>query len=341
MSAVDKNTIPAKQILVFLDLSAELDDDAKGIVSEATRLAEVLGCEWSVLAFAGPGEDGLSDLAPYGVNDIYLLDVPETPLDSVETQAGLLAFSASKIGHSVLLLANNDLGETLAPLLAAELESALYTEAIGFIKVRDNQVRLTRRHLGAQIAEAKLYDGRSRLVLTVNTQTMSPVVLPKMVEGNCRITRYPLPLHEEGALSRIIERIPADPRTVDVSEAEVIVSAGLGCDENGFNRVEKLSRLLNASLGVTRPIYDLGFTGFERMVGQTGKTVAPKFYLALGISGSMHHIGGIKDSKKIVAVNIDPKAPVFTNSDEGFVADLKEVLPLLIERLESTAGGTQ
>jgi len=75
------------------------------------------------------------------------------------------------------------------------------------------------------------------------------------------------------------------------------------------------------------------------MVGQTGKTVAPRFYLALGISGSMHHIGGIKDSRRIVAVNIDPKAPIFGNSDEGFVADLRAVLPLLIERLKSATGG--
>ncbi len=139
--------------------------------------------------------------------------------------------------------------------------------------------------------------------------------------------------------TRIVERIPADPQTVDVSEAEVMVSAGLGCSEQGFAQVQELTRLINASLGVTRPAYDLGYTGFERMVGQTGKTVAPRFYLALGISGSMHHIGGIKDSKRIVSVNIDPKAPIIANSDEAFVADLREVMPLLIERVKSATGG--
>jgi electron transfer flavoprotein alpha subunit len=140
--------------------------------------------------------------------------------------------------------------------------------------------------------------------------------------------------------TRIVERIPPDPQTVDVSEAEVMISAGLGCDTKGFAQVEELCRLLNASLGVTRPAYDLGYTDFERMVGQTGKTVAPRFYLALGISGSMHHLGGIKDSKKVVSVNLDSKAPIFANSDEGFVADLREVLPLLIERVKSATGGS-
>jgi electron transfer flavoprotein alpha subunit len=142
-------------------------------------------------------------------------------------------------------------------------------------------------------------------------------------------------------MSSIIERIPADPKTVDVSEAEVIVSAGLGCNAQAFEQVSELTGLLNASLGVTRPVYDLGYAGFERMVGQTGKTVAPRFYLALGISGSMHHLGGIKDSKRIVAVNIDSKAPIVANSDEAFVADLREVLPLLITKVKAATGGAQ
>lgn len=138
--------------------------------------------------------------------------------------------------------------------------------------------------------------------------------------------------------TRIVERIPPDPQTVDVAEAEIIFSAGLGCDQQSFEQLQELTRLLNVSLGVTRPVYDLGWTGFERMVGQTGRTVAPRLYLALGVSGSMHHVGGIKEAKQIVAVNIDPKAPIFPNADEGFVADLRQVLPLLLERVRASLG---
>ncbi len=124
------------------------------------------------------------------------------------------------------------------------------------------------------------------------------------------------------------ERVPPDPQTVDVSEAEVIFCAGKGFDRADFRPVPgDWPGCCKASLGVTRPVYDLGFAGFERMIGQTGKTVAPRFYLGLGISGSMHHVGGIKDSKHLVGLNIDPKAPMFPNSDEGFVADIREVMP--------------
>lgn len=93
------------------------------------------------------------------------------------------------------------------------------------------------------------------------------------------------------------------------------------------------------SFGVTRPVYDLGWCDFSRMIGQTGKTVRPKLYVSFGVSGSMHHVGGIKDSVKIAAVNIDAKAPIFPNADEGFVADVNEVLPLMLEAAKGMSGG--
>jgi electron transfer flavoprotein alpha subunit len=141
------------------------------------------------------------------------------------------------------------------------------------------------------------------------------------------------------AATTIIGRIPPDPQTVDLIDAEVIFSAGKGCDPATFEQLKELCKLLNVSFGVTRPVYDLGWTGFERMVGQTGRTVTPRLYVALGISGSMHHIGGIKDSRRIVALNRDAKAPIFPNVDEGFVGDLKEVLPRLLKQVKAGIGG--
>ncbi|MHB8708640.1 MAG: electron transfer flavoprotein subunit alpha/FixB family protein, partial [Desulfuromonadales bacterium] len=200
-------------------------------------------------------------------------------------------------------------------------------------------LQLTRQSLGEQVAETRGWSGDTPLVLTVHLRILSAVVLPTMQCRQPTVVKWQPAAELAAGSTRIVERIPPDPQTVDVADAEVIISAGLGCNEQTFVQVRELTRLLNVSLGVTRPVYDLGFAGFERMVGQTGKTVAPRLYLALGISGSMHHIGGIKDSKRIVSVNIDPKVPIFPNSDEGFVADLREVMPLLLERVRSIAGG--
>lgn len=326
-------------IAVFVDLpEGELTDAGKGILSEAARLAKVLGCHWSAICFAGAAEAVLEDFAPYGVEKIVVIEDPEQLPDYPGLQAKLVARAATECAAGVVLLPHNDLGGSLAPLLAAEIKGALFTEAIAFAKESD-ELLLTRQLLGAQVAETKSWNGNVPLVLTVHPKVLSAVVLPSMQRGTLKVVRWEPSSWVTDNSTRIVERIPPDPQTVDVAEAEVIVSAGLGCNETTFAQVEELTRLLNASLGVTRPVYDLGYAGFERMVGQTGKTVAPRFYLALGISGSMHHLGGIKDSRRIVAINIDPRVPIFPNADECFVADLREVLPQLVERVRTATGG--
>ncbi|MCD6527856.1 MAG: electron transfer flavoprotein subunit alpha/FixB family protein [Desulfuromonas sp.] len=326
-------------IVVFVDFpGAKLDDYGKGVLTEASRLANVLGSEWSVLSFGEPAAESIEALAPYGVEKLTLIKSDEKLLDSVDVQARLLALATEQEDASLLLLPHNDLGATLAPLLTNELQAALFTETIAYANDGE-KLTLSRKILGAQVAEMKCWDARSKLVLTVSPEILSTVVLPSVKPGSVQVERWQPPTVAPG-VTRIIERIAADPQTVDLVDAEVIVSAGLGCNDEAIGQVKELVQLLNASLGVTRPAYDLGYTGFERMVGQTGKTVAPQFYLALGISGSMHHLGGMKDSKRIVSVNIDPKAPIVANSDEGFVADLRELLPLLIERVKSAVGGS-
>ncbi len=331
---------PPAKVLVFVDLpGGELDDAGKGIISEASRLAKTLGCEWSAISLAGSENEAIQEFAPYGVPGVTLIEAGPGATDSLEAQGQLLALAAAELGASVVLLPHNDLGGSLAPLLASQLQAALFTEAIGYDS-EDDGLKLMRQILGVQVAESKLWDQSVSLVLTMNPRVLSAVVLPTMQRSELQISPWSSSTAVAAGPSRIVERIPPDPQTVDVTEAEVMVSVGLGCNEQGFEQVKELTRLLNASLGVTRPVYDLGYAEFERMVGQTGKTVAPRFYLALGISGSMHHLGGIKDSKKVVSVNIDSKVPIFPNSDEGFVADLRDVLPLLIERVKSATGGT-
>ena len=336
-----RETNPPSSILVFVDLpDGELDDAGKGILSEASRLAKTLQCDWSVLCFAGAATEALEAMTPYGAGRITLIEGPADLADAPELQARLLARAAAAAAGAaaVLLLPHNDLGGTLAPMLAAEMQAALFTEAIAYAR-EGVELLVTRQLLGGQVAETKVWTGNCPLVMTVNPKTLSAVVLPSMQRATLQLDRWQPAEPVAPGTTRVLERIPPDPQTVDVAEAEVIISAGLGCNEASFTQVEELTRLLNASLGVTRPVYDLGYTGFERMVGQTGKTVAPRFYLALGISGSMHHLGGIKDSKRIVSVNIDSKVPIFPNSDEAFVADLREVLPLLVERVRAATGG--
>ena len=331
------------KIAVFVDFSGgTLDDFSKGILTEASRLAGEVNGEWSVLGFGALQAETLTALASYGVDRVLHIDCHAKLLDSVEDQARLLAQAAEQEAASILLLPHNDLGDTLAPMLAHALEAALFCEAVAYTAsgAAGPGLILARRALGAQVVENKYWNGEQRLVLTASRDILSGVVLPSVKKGKVKTESWQGPAVTSAAKTKIVERIPADPQTVDLVDAEVIISAGLGCDDETITQVRELARLLNASLGVTRPAYDLGYADFSRMVGQTGKSVAPEFYLALGISGSMHHVGGIKDSKRIIAVNLDPKAPIIPNSDEAFVADLREVLPLLIERVKAATGGS-
>ncbi len=326
-------------ILAVVDLpGGELEEAGKGILSEGSRLAKKLAVDWDAVCFSGFAPEALNDFGSYGVTRALVLDQGEAVAASPELQAATLAGAARERGAGVILLPHNDLGETLAPLLAAELGGPLFTEAVATVR-DDKGLRLLRRVLGTQVQEARFWDGGGTLVLTVSPGILSAALLPSMKKTTPELMPLTPAVDPGLAKTKIVERIPPDPQTVDVSEAEVIFSAGLGCNQACFDQLLELCRVLNVSLGVTRPVYDLGWTGFERMVGQTGKTVAPRLYVALGISGSMHHIGGIKDSRRVISVNIDPKVPIFPNSDEGFVADLNAVMPLLLDRVKTAAGG--
>lgn len=326
-------------VLAVLELpGGELEETGKGLLSEASRLAKKLDVSWSALCFSGFAAGVPEQCGAYGLTQLLVMPNSAAVADTPDLQAAIIAEAARTQGAGVVLLPHNDLGHALAPLLAAHLEGPLFTEAVA--TARDEKgLKLMRRALGKRVQEAWFWNGRGTLVLTANPQILSAAVLPFMQRTTPELVELSAPASEVQAKTRIIERIPPDPQTVDVSEAEVIFSAGLGCNQNCFEQLLELCRLLNVSLGVTRPVYDLGWTGFERMVGQTGKTVAPRLYVALGISGSMHHIGGIKDSRRIISINNDAKVPIFPNSDEGFVADLNAVMPLLLQKVRAAAGG--
>ena len=326
------------RLLVVIDCSGgELSDTDKGILSAANRISGLLGGPWEAALLPGEKIDDAAPFAPYGVPSITVTTL-ESAADSPDLQGKLLARLAVERNASLILFPHTDAGATLAPIVAAELDSALFTEGTA-VRCCEDGLELQRLALGLQIARRRYWNGSRPLVLTKPVKSLSQVVLPSMKPSSPLTVSWQPKGEELKGRTVIIERIPPDPQTVDVSEAEVIVSAGKGCDPATFDQVKELARLLNISLGVTRPVYDLGYTGFERMIGQTGRTVAPRLYLALGISGSMHHIGGIKESRRIVAVNSDTKAPIFTNADEGFVADLKEVLPRLLDQVKQITGG--
>ncbi len=329
----------AGKILVFVDLpDGELDETGRGLLSYAARLAGTLGAPWSAAVAVMPDRVQLAAFGAYGTPAIVCIERGAALLDTPSLLGKHLAQLARDESAAVVLLPHNDLGSTMAPIVAAALDGAIMTELVTVRKGVDG-VRLSRKALGARIAETRVWDCSRPLIVTVPPRALSQVIMASVRPTAPSLVAWRPAAPLSAAMATIIGRIPPDPQTVDLTEAEVIFSAGKGCDPATFDQLKELCQLLNVSFGVTRPVYDLGWTGFERMVGQTGRTVTPRLYVALGISGSMHHVGGIKDSRRIIAVNSDVKAPIFPNVDEGFVGDLKELLPRLLKQVKAEIGG--
>jgi electron transfer flavoprotein alpha subunit len=327
------------KILVFVDLpDGELDETGRGLLTYGSRLADVLGVPWEVAVAVEPDAVQLAAFGAYGTPAVTRIVGGDALLDTPALLAKNVAHLAQESSAAVVVVPHNDLGASLAPIIAHELDAALITELVT-VRQSDDGVRLSRRALGVRIAETRLWDGSRPLVATVPLRSLSQVLMATVSPSSPSVTVWQPSAPVSGAAFSVTGRIPPDPQTVDLTEAEVIFSAGKGCAPATFDQLKELCRLLNVSFGVTRPVYDLGWTGFERMVGQTGRTVTPRLYVALGISGSMHHVGGIKDSRRIIAINLDSKAPIFPNSDEGFVSDLKELLPRLLDRVKARIGG--
>lgn len=335
------NAITQSRILALLNFSQGLPDDrTRSMLSEASRIANTTGGSWIAATFDQPSQEAIDCCASFGLATLIILEQPtENASNQPDTQAHIFAGAGLASEADIFLLAHDDMGGNLAPMVAAITGAALFPRAIALTNNQHQGLAMTHRILGHQVARTRYWKRECPLVLSIDTSIMSAVRLPSTRPCTTRTEHFALKADPPASRCRVTEHIPPDPQTVDVAEAEVMISTGLGCGENDLEIVREIASAMGASLGVTRPAYDLGHAGFERMVGQTGKTVAPRFYLALGISGSMHHIGGINDSGRIVSVNIDSRAPVFANSDEGFVADLREILPILRDRIRKSTGG--
>jgi electron transfer flavoprotein alpha subunit len=230
----------------------------------------------------------------------------------------------------IVLPASPD-GRDLAPRLAAELDRPLVA---GALEVRDG-IALVPRWEGAAMAEVAV-DRRAVLTRLPNT---AQTPLPTTLGATYRELSFPLAPPATVADAELVALIPADPATVDLSEARRIIAggAGLGGPE-AFDLLDRIARALSASLGATRLAADLGWVDPARYIGTTGVTVDPELYVAIGISGAVQHLTGLGDPRHIVAANLDASCPMMSRAELALVCDVHELLAALAARLEVHAG---
>ncbi|MEO0096356.1 MAG: electron transfer flavoprotein subunit alpha/FixB family protein [candidate division WOR-3 bacterium] len=229
----------------------------------------------------------------------------------------------------LVIIGHTAMGMDLGPALATNLNIPFSTDCLD-VQVVDNKLRVIR----------SMYDGKlnAKILLKDNPSYLityrSGSIPVEMASLNAEVVKMETPISAQPEYRRFIEYIEAAVGAVDITKADVIVSVGRGIkDKANLPIIEDFAKAIGGVIGCTRPVVDAGWLPKEHQVGSSGKTVKPKLYIALGISGAFQHLMGMKNSDTIIAVNKDPNAPIFNEADYGIVEDLFKVVPVLKNKI--------
>jgi electron transfer flavoprotein alpha subunit len=323
-----------KAIWVLPELSGdeEINKLAPGLLTEARLIAEKSDGRVTALVLGKQPGDHSVLLAQYGVGRALVFKDPRLENPSAEAYAAALLPRFEAEMPWLLLLGDTPLGRELAPRLAAALGTGLISGCVK-IDLSGSNPHCYRPVYGGQLYQEVVFETDRTMLMTMPPGVLDDIPAAKPSEVEIEIVEPGL--SPETVRVEHLEFLPADHRTVDVTEADTVVAAGMGAaTDELYPLVSELADLLEGAIGTTRPVVDTGRIPQERMIGQTGRVVSPQVYLALGVSGATHHVGGIQGAGTIVSVNRDPQAPIFRSSDVGLAADLRQVLPKLIERIK-------
>ena len=298
-----------------------LDEATLHAVSAAQQLGEI------DILIAGHNVAGIAAQAQQinGVRKVLLADAPDYAQVLAEAVAPLVVQLADSYDH--IIAAATCFGKNLLPRVAALLDCAPVSDVVAII---DSQTFVHPIYAGNALQTVR--SEQSKQLLTIRTTAFA---LAESAGGQAAIesvTTVPVP-----ELSRFIERKLTKSDHPELTTAKVVVSGGrgLGSAENFAALLNPLADTLNAAIGASRAAVDAGYAPNDYQVGQTGKVVAPELYIAIGISGAIQHLAGMKDSKVIVAINKDADAPIFNVADYALVADLNTAVPELLEQLKA------
>ncbi|MCX8021652.1 MAG: electron transfer flavoprotein subunit alpha/FixB family protein [Syntrophorhabdaceae bacterium] len=288
----------------------------------------------SVCAFAiGENLDNISKEAfQYGASKVYGIEGGVYKHFRAEAYSKAASFLLDKYKPEVVLFRATTQGTDIAAASAARLGFGLCTDSIG-LKVEGGQLKMTRAAFGGNYTVTVVNEKAKPQIVTVRPKAFA--MPEKNASASGEVVKESFALSEDELATKFVEFIKSQV-TVNLVEADIIVSGGRGVGgEEGFKILKELADTLGGAVGASRAAVDSGWIPYEHQVGQTGKTVKPKIYIACGISGAIQHLAGMRTSDCIVAINKDPDAPIFKNASFGIVGDYKQVVPLLVEKFKA------
>ncbi|HEX8343209.1 MAG TPA: electron transfer flavoprotein subunit alpha/FixB family protein [Actinoplanes sp.] len=315
------------EVLVVVEATREFG--VKKVTLELLTIARGLGSPSAVvLGGEGAAEQLAGKLAEYGAAKIYAAEGDEVDGYLVAPKATVVADLVRRVQPAAVLLAATQEGKEIAGRLAVKLDNGLLTDAVG---VAPDGTATQVVFAGSTIVTSKVTRGLPLITVRPNSVTPEPAPATPAVE------QLTVQVSDTDKLAKVVERVAEQKGSrPELTEASIVVSGGRGIgNADNFKLVEELADLLGGAVGASRAAVDSGYYPHQFQVGQTGKTVSPQLYVALGISGAIQHRAGMQTSKTIVAVNKDAEAPIFELADFGVVGDLFKIVPQAAEEIRN------
>ncbi len=307
------------------------DDTAMELLAAAAKL-DAAAAVTAVVTGAGAELEGLCATLAAAYPQVWKIDHPALAYPNAEIIRRALANLLP--AGAIVLLPHDTFGMDLGPGLSIKLDGAYVADAVDFAGLDGGRLKVVRQEFGGMVSTHVLCDLSKGAVLTCRPGSFQPA---DQTAGAGKVVDKSPEVGDVTVKRRFLEVVAAEKGDVDITKSDVLVSVGRGIeDQENIELAEELAQSMGAVVSCSRPIVDAKWLEKARQVGTSGQTVKPKVYLALGISGSFQHLGGIKGAPFIVAVNKNPKAPIFQVADVGIVEDVLEFIPELTEKIKES-----
>ena len=311
---------------------------ATELLGVGRKLADARGVQLASVLLGHMTGDSAATLIGHGADLVYRVDNPALEVFSDEIYEKIVSMLIRQYRPEIVLAGATAVGRSFIPGVATSVDAGLTADCTGLaIREEDGVLLQTRPAFGGNIMATIVCPDTRPQMATVRPKVMKEAPFAGDRSGEI-IDIMPKP-HQLTSRIKVLESVTEARGMVNIQESDILVSGGRGLEnEQGFELLGRLAEALGAKVSASRAVVDAGWIPYPHQVGQTGKTVAPKLYIACGISGAIQHVAGMQSSETIVAINRDADAPIFDVADFGVVGDLYEVIPKLIAAIERRRG---
>ena len=303
------------------------------LLGKARELADALNEKVYAMLLGHDLTTQAQECIAYGADTVLRVDAPELATYVTEPYAQAIYQIIRDNKPSIVLIGATTIGRDLGPRLSARVETGLTADCTGLEISEERDLLMTRPAFGGNLMATIICKEHRPQMSTVRPGVMRMGQRDENRKGT--IEDVKINFDKSKFRVRVLETVKQTKNLVDITEAHVLISGGRGVgNAEGFDMLRAMANTIGAEVSASRAMVDAGVLGHERQVGQTGKTVRPDLYFAMGISGAIQHLAGMEESEYIIAINKDKFAPIFNVADLGIVGDVRKIVPLLTEKLK-------